>query len=96
MTGCWHGLEVPPPCPVDDTPFTACTPESVALQKARELALAQGRSIPPGTQMALLVRSPLPPAAAPAPQPVTFSTKTYRRNPPLRADRPHPKPPRKP
>jgi hypothetical protein len=31
MRRCWW--DDPGPCPVDDTPHTACTPESVALQQ---------------------------------------------------------------
>ena len=34
LFGCWGGKHDPGPCPVDDTPHTACTPESVALQRA--------------------------------------------------------------
>jgi hypothetical protein len=85
--GSWY-LETPPPCPVDDTPFTACTPESVAQRLAQQLA-AQGQTLPPGTLVAVPVERPLglpvPSPAAPAPQP-TFTTKTYRGK--------HPKPPR--
>lgn len=75
---------------MDDTPFTACTPESVALQRARDLAAAQGRSLPPGTVTAIAVNAPALPAAAPATAqpapPVTVSTKTYRGKPGLLRD----------
>jgi len=60
--GCWR--HDPGPCPVDDTPHTACTPESVAAQAAHT---AQQ-----------IVRRPrvFDRAAASTTE---FSTKTYRR-----------------
>jgi hypothetical protein len=88
--GSWY-LETPPPCPVDDTPYTACTPESVARRLAQQLA-AQGQTLPAGTLVVVPVERPpsLPPATpGPVPQPMvveTFTTKTYRGK--------HPKPPR--
>lgn len=77
-------FEDPGPCPVDDTPHTACTPESVALQQLRQHA-------PPGTVLVVPVARPagLPPAGHTE---RVITTKTYRRDPPLRADRPKPKP----
>lgn len=73
-------LGVPPPCPIDDTPYTACTADTVAALRARGLAL------PPGTVLAVTVERPpsLPaPAAAAAAQPShvvgpSVTTKTYR------------------
>jgi hypothetical protein len=56
----------PGPCPVDDTPHTACTPESVS----RQITVAVQRP-------RVLDQAPQPVATA-APE---FSTKTYRRNP---------------
>ena len=78
-------MEPPPPCPVDDTPFTACTPESVALARAQTQAAAQGQTLPTGTILAIPVARPstLP---APVAQPSTVigptvTTKTYRGRP---------------
>jgi hypothetical protein len=76
---------------VDDTPFTACTPESVARRLTEQLA-ARGQALPPGTLVVVPAERPLglPSSAAPASQPTvteTFTTKTYRGK--------HPKPPRK-
>lgn len=73
-------LGVPPPCPVDDTPYTACTPESVALATARAIAAATGRTLPPGTVTAVMVKPPLGVPSQPVTTVVqqTFTTKTYR------------------
>ena len=57
----------PGPCPVDDTPHTACTPESVGSLTVPVR--------PPGALAGTLAALAAPAAAAP----LTFSTKTYRR-----------------
>jgi hypothetical protein len=64
----WRGD--PGPCPVDDTPHTACTPEMfpgtvVAADGSVTIPLAR----PPG------MPAPAPPAALPG----EFTTKTYQR-----------------
>lgn len=58
----------PGPCPVDDTPHTACTPESVGRALVT-VALPR----PPVLDRMLAAANPAPPA------PVEFTTKTYRR-----------------
>ena len=65
MRGCLTWKMDPGPCPVDDTPHTACTPESVARQHAITVAARRPRAL-----------DQLPPPAPPAP---TFTTDTYRR-----------------
>lgn len=57
----------PGPCPVDDTPHTACTPESVAAAGALTVPLH-----PPPALANML-------AAQATPAPVEFTTKTYSR-----------------
>lgn len=66
----------PGPCPVDDTPHTACTPGTVA---------ARGAGLVSRTQMDQTVRVPVvrpgwlspPPTAQTV---VTFTTATYKRS----------------
>jgi len=66
---CWGFKFDPGPCPVDDTPHTACTTESVAaLKAAADLALG------PTTGTRLVV-----PVEPPAALRVAFTTATYRR-----------------
>jgi hypothetical protein len=56
----------PGPCPVDDTPHTACTPESVG-----------GSLTVHSHRPRVLDRTPAPATAVSPP----FTTKTYRRRP---------------
>ena len=64
----------PGPCPVDDTPHTACTPASIA---------AKGNSfVGPGHRPRTLPAPPAAPAAPAAPSTqvgAPFTTKTYKR-----------------
>ena len=64
----------PGPCPVDDTPHTACTPESIGSTLVSGTRPVQSLTVPlkrPGW---------LPPAPAAAQQTVeTFTTATYRK-----------------
>ncbi|RPJ53251.1 MAG: hypothetical protein EHM24_33140 [Acidobacteria bacterium] len=65
----------PGPCPVDDTPHTACTPESVARLRvplASTPAHARAAQLV-AERAAAVVPSPEPPP------PVPFTTQTYRR-----------------
>lgn len=83
-------LDTPPPCPVDDTPYTACVAPSAALRRAQQLAAASGKALPPGTVLAVPVASPLQPRPAPLPATTigpSVTTGTYRGR--------HPKPPRR-
>ena len=68
MFACWGWRHDPGPCPVDDTPHTACTPESVALQRAADAALGATT----GTRVVVPVE---PPSGVLA----SFSTTSYRR-----------------
>jgi hypothetical protein len=64
----------PGPCPVDDTPHTACTPESVAAKHAITVAIRRPRTLPPPP--------PIPGARAELPGTIIgppVSTKDYRR-----------------
>jgi len=63
LWGLWR--HDPGPCPVDDTPHTACTPESVGRQLTVQIRRPR-------------VLDRMRPTPAPAP-PVEFSTKTYSR-----------------
>jgi hypothetical protein len=75
-------LEPPPPCPVDDTPYTACVAPSESLHRAAHLAASQGRTLPAGTVLAVPVARPSSlPTVTPAASPIvgpSFTTKTYR------------------
>lgn len=69
LPGC-RAWEDPGPCPVDDTPHTACT----------TVAAARRAGAPPGTLVVIPVR---PPAGLPVPpvaERVEFTTATYRRD----------------
>lgn len=66
----------PGPCPVDDTPHTACTPESVAHQQVRTIGLG---TEPQQINVLRAGQKPQAPAAPEPPAPVTFTTKTYNR-----------------
>jgi len=83
--GCGLGWRHDPgPCPVDDTPHTACTPESVARLAATTAPTRAPRSMA-ATLEALARRA----AGGVAPVPVVreapaVSTKTYRRPAPGR------------
>jgi hypothetical protein len=63
---CHAGKRDPGPCPVDDTPHTACTPESVATQHATALVVTT-------------IQRPRVLDQMPQPEPMTFTTKTYKR-----------------
>jgi len=67
--GCGGYREDPGPCPVDDTPHTACTPESVAIQKRMG-------TLPPGT----LAVGPVYRPQVLDRMETTFTTGTYRRD----------------
>jgi hypothetical protein len=75
----------PGPCPVDDTPHTACTPESVA--KGALVTRTRAPRSMAATLEAMRVRGTagtLEPGVAPVPDVATatapvISTKTYRR-----------------
>ena len=75
----------PGPCPVDDTPHTACTPESVAALKSRQAVtvhVKRPRVLEAIARAAALRAGLEPPASQPArlePAPLEFNTKTYRR-----------------
>ena len=72
-TGCGGDLGDPGPCPVDDTPHTACTPESVAA----------GKVIVPVHRPFVL--DAMAPAPAPAERTVVeINPKTYRGLPGVR------------
>jgi hypothetical protein len=64
----------PGPCPVDDTPHTACTPESVGTVTA---AVRRPRVLD-RLLAAATVRDVAPSAAVATPS-AEFTTKTYRR-----------------
>jgi hypothetical protein len=68
MRGGLHHLGVPGPCPVDDTPFTACTTTPAAT--------ARGSVTTPLRRPRVLDQAVTPPLESEA---VTFTTKTYRR-----------------
>lgn len=73
MIGCWS-FHDPGPCPVDDTPHTACTPESVGT------VITTGR----GRLVSVRVQRPRVLDASPAPVPVAtpvavFTQGTYDR-----------------
>lgn len=78
MKSCHGELGIPPPCPVDDTPFTACTAEiGVASQQITQPLGASGPTtvvIPVAPPFALARR----PAAPIERTEVSVSTKTYR------------------
>ena len=79
------GCMAPPPCPVDDTPFTSCTPESVAHKLAHQHVVILGVAEP----QRVIIRSatgPAPPVSIePATfTPGTFTTGTYRGKNPRR------------
>lgn len=65
--GCGGWSQDPGPCPVDDTPHTACTPESVAA--------ASSLTVPLTPPPALVNMQKAEAALAP----VEFTTKTYSR-----------------
>jgi hypothetical protein len=75
----------PGPCPVDDTPHTACTPESVARLGPTTARVRAPRSMA-ATLDALARRAAGGVASAPVvrPAPPVVSTKTYRRPAPGR------------
>jgi hypothetical protein len=70
----------PGPCPVDDTPHTACTPAAGAAGQRVTVPLP---SSPARERLAQLLAER---RAVPEVAPVTFTTKTYRGKRP-RADR---------
>jgi hypothetical protein len=84
-----HGWrDVPPPCPVDDTPFTACTPESVARQRlAGPVAADTAPCVTVVRVNPPQVLTQCRPTSPPDPGRETFTTKTYRGK--------HPKPERR-
>lgn len=79
MKTCCGDLGIPPPCPVDDTPFTACTAETVAASQSITQPLgAAGPTtvVVPVVPPFLMAGRPAAPNAARTEEPV--STKTYR------------------
>lgn len=72
LWGCFGWRHDPGPCPVDDTPHTACTPESVAKQK---LTVPVRRPRTLDASLAAAARQLTPPAQ----EVVEFTTATYRR-----------------
>jgi hypothetical protein len=66
--GCLTWKVTPGPCPVDDTPFTACTPASVAAGRHTV-------TVPVRRPRVLAQQEPPPPATSTA---VEFTTATYR------------------
>jgi hypothetical protein len=79
--------EVPPPCPVDDTPFTACTPTSVARQHAHHHQQVVVVGLAEPQQVIVLRPDEQPPTVQPPtvqpisekPQPPPFTTANYKR-----------------
>lgn len=69
--GCFSFKPDPGPCPVDDTPHTACTPESVAA--------SMQLTISGSARVSFSVPIAAPRDVPPKPAPVEFTTKTYRR-----------------
>jgi len=76
MSSCF-GKHDPGPCPVDDTPHTACTPADVELRVSFRPQGTVTTTTPTPTQV-LELRAQAQARLAAAP-PVSFSTKTYRR-----------------
>lgn len=66
----------PGPCPVDDTPHTACTPESVAALRVRA---QRPRSLDKTIARLQNDQAVTPEALDVAPAAATFTQKTYRR-----------------
>ena len=67
----------PGPCPVDDTPHTACTPESVArLRVPLASTPARDRAVQLLAERACATATAPPPEPPPAPP---FTTKSYKR-----------------
>ena len=78
MRGCWPWSHDPGPCPVDDTPHTACTSPGYVGDSTQAVAVTVSRPA------ALRTPALPPPAAAPLQDvaPVvaeTFTTKNYSR-----------------
>jgi hypothetical protein len=74
MRSCLGWESDPGPCPVDDTPHTACTSPDYAAGSRRQVV-----TVPLRRPRALVLETAVTPPVIDTPRPVEVSTKNYRR-----------------